>query len=469
MHIKTQQSNDPCAPSLSDTVVPFPVPADGRFAAQSGASEMSSHTAARATLLQQVEANYVGELLTRALHRVRTAGHVSTLMVLRLCEHRELDETFCQHVGKCLMQKSAERLHSSLRADDVLKQISDDEFAIVLDRMENLDRVSLVAQRLADVSSGDYVIDDLSVPVRVAIGIVEFSDDGQNYADLMRFARIALRDASATGVPGCHFFSKRRLAQKRERVCMIAEVQRAVREERLQLHYQPQYALDNEQIVGMEALLRMVSETGELIEPDRFISLAEENGLIIPIGNWVIREACQQLRRWHDRGHRDLRVAVNVSPSQLHGDHLVAVIDCAVASAGIDYSDLELEITEQSIVENLPQVQSVLQRLSEKGVRVAVDDFGTGYSSFAYLARLPVNTIKMDRSFLVNVPGDEKADKTVTAMIAMARELDLEVVAEGIETPAQQAFLQAADCSLGQGFVLARPEAAAVIEKLLVM
>ena len=467
MHIKTHHSNNPCAPGLTDKVVPFPLPAGGRFTGQADANNVNTDTAPRQPMLQDLEANYVGEMLTRALHRVRAAGHVSTLMVLRLCEHRELAETFGQDVGKSMMQQAAQRMHDCLRADDVFKQISDDEFAIVLGRLDSLELVSQIAQRLASDCSGDYVIDELPVLERAAIGIVSFPEDGQDYADLIRFARIALRDASSTGMPGCHFFSERRLAQKRERASMVGQLQRAVRDERLQLHYQPQYALDGKQIVGMEALLRMVSETGELIPPDRFISIAEDNGQIVEIGNWVIRQACQQLRRWHDQGHRQLRVAVNVSPHQLHDDHLVAVIDDAVARAGIDYSDLELEITEESIVENLPLVQKVLHRLSEKGVRVAVDDFGTGYSSFAYLARLPVNVIKIDRSFLVDVPSDKKASKTVAAIIAMGKELDLEVIAEGIETPAQQAFLQAADCHLGQGFVLARPEAAGVVEKLL--
>lgn len=467
MHIITQNSKTPRAPGQGSTVIPFPASGAGNSEGGSAAGEVIDSAASRQVMLQRVEANYVDELLGRALRRVRAAGHVSTLMVLRLCKHRELEEAFGQQVGESLMQQGAQRIHECLRADDVLKQISDDEFAIVLDRVKRLDQVARVARRLVSACGGDYVIDDMSFSERAAIGIAVFPEDGQDCTDLIRFARIALRDADAGGMSGYRFFSEQMIEHQREQVCMFAELQRAVLEDRLQLNYQPQYALDGDQIVGVEALLRMVSESGELIYPERFIAHAEDSGLIVAIGHWVIREACQQLRRWHDTGFSNLRIAVNVSPRQLHDDQLLAVIEHAVASAGIAYSDLELELTEQSIVENLPLVQGLLHGLLEKGVRVAVDDFGTGYSSFAYLARLPVTTIKMDRSFLVDVPADARAGKTVAAMIAMARELDLEVVAEGVETPAQQAFLQAADCHIGQGFLLARPQTADVLDKLL--
>jgi EAL domain-containing protein (putative c-di-GMP-specific phosphodiesterase class I) len=211
----------------------------------------------------------------------------------------------------------------------------------------------------------------------------------------------------------------------------------------------------------------MRSASGELNPPDDFIPIAESNGFIVQLGEWVIGEACRQLAYWRGHGYGTLRMAVNVSPQQLLQEGLVETISTAIAKYQLDYTDLEIEITEQPMLEGSPVVAKVLADLNEKGVRIAIDDFGTGYSSFAYLSRLPLNMIKMDRSFLTNISTDPRAGQVATAMIAMARELGFEIIVEGVETPAQRRFLLTSGCDMGQGFGLARPQDAESIERLL--
>ena len=248
---------------------------------------------------------------------------------------------------------------------------------------------------------------------------------------------------------------------------MAAELEEALAHERFELHYQPLFDIESQRTLGAEALLRLRSEEGELIAPDRFIPLAEEMGLIVPIGRWVMNEACQQLKRWHRLGHGHLRMAVNVSPAQLSDERFVETVIEAVEAAGIDYSDLELEITEGQVVEYLPLIEKAFTELNARGVRIAIDDFGTGYSALAYLTRLHWSTVKIDRAFLADIPHESNAARIVAAIVAMAGELGLQITAEGVETEAQYRFLSEAGCHFGQGYGYARPQPAADFLRLL--
>ncbi len=245
---------------------------------------------------------------------------------------------------------------------------------------------------------------------------------------------------------------------------MVYQLKEALEQDRFILHYQPQYSTDSLDIVGVEALLRMQSEQGEMIRPDLFIPVAERHGLIIPIGNWVIKEACQQIRKWQNIGCQPVRMAINVSPKQLTDDAIISVISQAVVEAGIQFSDLELEITEQTIIENMEVAVRVLNELSQKGVRIALDDFGTGYSVLSYLSQLPIDVIKIDRSFVSNTPTDDKARLVMQGIVNIAKSLSMEVVAEGVETEQQQHFIAEIGCNIGQGFGFARPADADSIE-----
>ena len=421
----------------------------------------------RQAMPQRIDGESFDDQLAAALQHAKEAHYSGALLMFRLSEHRVLAETFGHSVGVELTRLVAVRLRDCLRGGDIAARVAEDEFAIVLGHVKNAEQVAIVAERLIERCTGVYVLEGLRLHVNAAIGIARYLTDAKQPEQLMRYARIALNQADASHASSYHFFSQQQLDRQREQVWMAAELKQALEQERFELHYQPQYEIDSQRIVGMEALLRLNTESGEMIAPDRFIPVAEDNGLIIPMGHWVIREACNQLKRWRDNGCGPLRMAVNVSPKQLVDDRLIDVIDQAVEDAGLSYSDLELEITEQCIVEHLPVVEHILQELTAKGVRLAMDDFGTGYSSFAYLAQLPVTVMKLDRSFLANMEANPRTGRVVMGMIAMAKALALEVVAEGVETPEQQQFLEDAGCHLGQGYGFARPQKADAIEPLL--
>lgn len=400
-------------------------------------------------------------LATELANALRTE-HKGVLTVLRLGEYRMLEQVFGRAVARELVARVAERLGTVLRADDLLVPLADDEFALLLVGVGTAEAVVQVAERLLASCRGVYELQHQRVQAHARLGIARFPDDGTDAVELLRGARIALHETEAPHSAPYHFFSPDLCAKLRERVWLATELEGAIAEGRLELHYQPLFAMDSQQTVGAEALLRLRSSTDELIAPNRFIPLAEESGLIVPIGEWVLKEACDQLARWRRAGAdaSALRMAVNVSPRQLADPGFAATVDAAVEDAGIAYQDLVLEITESVVVDRLPLIEKSFTGLTSKGVQIALDDFGTGFSALAYLARLPLSTVKIDRAFLQSVPEDKQATRLISAVIAMARELGMEVTAEGVESEAQFRFLAAAGCHLGQGFGYARPQVA---------
>ena len=403
--------------------------------------------------------------ITPVLQRARAAGRPAALLVLRLGEYRLIEETHGHPLAAALIELVLDRARQCLRPEDVLHRVGRDELAIALDRLENTEEALTIAERLLAHCTGVYLLAGLRLRLHARIGIALYPDDAAQPEKLLRYARVALRETALERTSQCQLFSSELLSRLHQRVWMVAELEQALEQQRLELHYQPQYAIDTQRIVGVEVLVRLRGESGELIGPDRCIGLAEETGLIVPLGRWVIEAACHQLGRWHRAGAGHLRMAVNVSPLQLLQPGFVEIIDEAVERAGIAHSDLELEITEQQVMEHLPQVEQTLRELSLKGVRLAVDDFGTGYSSLAYLMRLSINTVKIDRSFMAEIPHDRQAARVVSAIIAMSAALGLGLTVEGIETEAQHRFLLEAGCARGQGDRFARAQSAEAIER----
>jgi diguanylate cyclase (GGDEF)-like protein len=402
-----------------------------------------------------------------ALLRAQAGRKETALMVFQINEYGQLTEAFGEKLGLELSQAVAARLHAHLREADLVQQVANDEFVIVAGNLERLEDVAEMARRLLEVCAGAYDLAYMTPHVKASVGIALHPSDGEQAEDLLRFARIAARRAAQANKTHYHFFSQDLLKREQQKVWMKTELERALKQNRLVLHYQPQYAVGSHTIVGVEALVRMVTESGELVLPDKFIPVAEDSGLIIPLGRWVIQEACRQMAEWRAAGCSLPRMAVNVSPLQLADESLVELISATIEKYGLQYSDLELEITERCMVDWMCEEQCALSELSEKGVRVAIDDFGTGYSSFAYLAHLPLSMLKMDRSFLAEVCSDTRSEQVVAAMITMARGLGLEVIAEGIETAQQYEFLQQNGCDFGQGFGLAKPQPATQLQILL--
>jgi diguanylate cyclase (GGDEF)-like protein len=407
------------------------------------------------------------EAMEPLLRRARTANEIAACLVLELDSYREIEETYGHQLAEELGQLVEQRLVESLRPEDVVYQVAHNEFVILLDRLVQRDQVAHIAERLLTHCTGGYHIDEVRLAMKGRIGMALYPYDTTDPDTLLRYARVALREASPQRGEHCQFFDHEQLDRLRDRVWMAAEIEQAIEEDRVVLHYQPQYAIDTQRVIGVEALVRLQDTDGKLIAPDQFIELAEETGLIVPLGRRVLEEACQQLARWHCDGCRRLRMAVNISPRQLLEADFIEHIDQTVARTGIHHSDLELEITERQVVEYMAEVEQTLRALTRRGVRIAIDDFGTGYSSLAYLMQLSVHTVKIDRAFMAQIPDEARAGRIVNAIIAMARALDLTLTAEGIETPEQHQFLLEAGCELGQGFGFARPQNAEAIKQYL--
>ncbi|MCB1877723.1 MAG: EAL domain-containing protein [Chromatiales bacterium] len=378
-----------------------------------------------------------------------------------------IEETFGRNTSEELSVALEEKLRERLRSTDLLFRVGNGEFVALLDDASN-EVATEVARRLLSGSDGLYELAGLRLSLTGNVGIALYPSDASAAHDLLRYSRMALRGVETHGAKRFQFFSAALLTRMRNRTEMIAELTSALENDRIILHYQPQYAIDTQRVVAVEALVRMVDSKGAMLPPDQFIELAEQTGLILPLGQRVIELACKQLARWQAAGMGRLRMAVNVSPRQLSNGDLGEIIDQAVAANGIRHSDLEIEITENQIMERDPRVEETLRALHDRGVRLAVDDFGTGYSSFAYLTRWSIDNLKIDRAFLQQVPTDEKAGKIIAGLIAMAGHLGMSLTMEGIETDAQHQFLLESGCGFGQGFGFARPQLAEDVERFLV-
>jgi diguanylate cyclase (GGDEF)-like protein len=401
------------------------------------------------------------------LRRARTSNELAGCLVLELDSYREIEETFGHQLAEQLSELVETRLVESLRDEDVVYQVAHNEFVILLDRLAAREDVAHIAERLLAHCTGGYHLEGVRLAMKGRIGMALYPTDTSEPETLLRYARVALREACPQRGTHCHFFETGQLDRLRDRVWMAAEIEQALEQHRVVLHYQPQYAIGTQRVVGVEALVRLQGSNGDLIAPNHFIELAEETGLIVPLGRRVIEEACAQLAEWRRTGCGPLRMAVNVSPRQLLEPDFIDLIDQTVARTGIRHADLELEITERQVVEHMAEVEQTLQALTARGVRIAIDDFGTGYSSLAYLMQLSVTTVKIDRAFMAQIPVELRAGQIVTAIIAMARALGLTLTAEGIETADQHQFLLDAGCELGQGFGFARPQDAATIRQYL--
>ncbi|MEP5763821.1 MAG: GGDEF domain-containing phosphodiesterase [Halieaceae bacterium] len=427
---------------------------------------LGNHYQAPQAVPEQEKDGELGTELCRELLAARAAGEQAQLLLYRITNFALLVDTFGEEFGLAVEAELLKRVQKLLRAHESAQLVRPGEFGIVARGLQSEEAVAAMARRLVAGSSGRYGSKGQQCRLQAEIGVASYPADSQEPAELLHFARFALLQPEARN-RGFALFSQARLAQQKSQFWMEAEMERALDEGRFILQYQPQFSVSSGEIIGMEALVRLVTKAGEHIPPNDFIPLAEENGFILRLGRWVTREACRQLARWRSAGCELARISVNLSPRQLLDPELLDVIDAAVLDAGLTHDDLELEITEQCVLDNSSAVGAALRAIRKRGVRVAIDDFGTGYSSFSYLAWQPLNMIKMDRSFLTRVESDERIGGIVRGMLSMARELGLEVVAEGVETEGQARFLREQGCELAQGFGLARPQDANAITPLL--
>lgn len=409
----------------------------------------------------------LGVTLCRELMAARAAGQRAQLLVFRISNYGMLVDTFGAEFGTAAEAALMEQLRGILRRREPVQRIRPGEFGIVGRGIRSERALNAMATRMVRGGTGHYEIEGIPCRLKLEIGAAACPSDSEDPEQLLAYARFALRDA-ANHAGECRTFSPERLAERKAVLRMEAEMERALEERRFVLQYQPQFKVESGQIAGMEALVRMQSEDGSRVPPSEFIPVAEDNGFILRLGYWIIGEACEQLARWRRAGLAVPRISLNLSPRQLADTELLFVVDAAVRMSGIEYTDLELEITERCMVEDSTRVEETLTALRSRGVRLAVDDFGTGYSSFAYLAWKPLDMVKLDRSFLSRIDTDARTRAVVTGMIVMARELGLDIIAEGVETMEQAEFLREMGCEMAQGFALARPQDPEDIARMLI-
>ncbi len=402
--------------------------------------------------------------LAQAIPLARRNGTRLAVMFLDLDRFKTINDSLGHQAGDHLLREVARRLCGCVRKADTVSRQGGDEFVILLQELEAPEHAARVARKIIEAVAEPVYLDGLQLQVTPSIGISVFPDDGTWQAELLRNADAAMYHAKGTGRNNFQFFTPEINARVIERVELEARLRRALDRGEFLLHYQPRFELASRQAVGMEALLRWRDPDHGMVPPSRFIPVAEECGLIVPLGEWVLQEACRQTARWLRAGLRPLRVSVNVSPAQLRQKNFDECVAHALAAAQLDARHLELEVTETSIMLDVDEAAATLEALKARGIHLSVDDFGTGYSSLAYLKRLPLDRIKIDRTFVQDVIDDPDDAAITAAIIGMAHTLGMNTLAEGVETEAQVQFLTRHGCQDAQGFLLARPLAAPTFE-----
>jgi diguanylate cyclase (GGDEF)-like protein/PAS domain S-box-containing protein len=414
--------------------------------------------------------------LETALSAARRQKRPLAMLFLDLDRFKQINDTLGHSLGDKLLQGVAERLKHCLRGSDTIARgssgdtvarLGGDEFIICLSDINRGEDAAKVARRILDSLKTPFRLDEHEVFVTGSIGISLFPTDGENVEALLKNADAAMYHAKDSGRGTCQFYDESMNTRALQRLSMENKLRKALEKEELLLHFQPQVDLDTGTVVGVEALVRWQNPELGLVPPNDFIPLAEETGLILPIGEWVLRAACVQIREWQKRGLDGLRMAVNLSGRQFRQEEILKTVRDTVQAVGLDPRSLELEITETILLQDVEANVRILSDLKFLGVRISLDDFGTGYSALSYLKRFPIDILKIDRSFIRGIPADPGAGAITSAIIAMAKGLEIAPVAEGVETPEQRAFLYRRGCRLMQGFLFGKPMPADQVEPLL--
>ena len=405
------------------------------------------------------------ESVDRALRRTGRNGRAVAVVYLDVDDFKHVNDSLGHEAGDRLLAKVADRIRTCVRPYDVAARLGGDEFAILLENAD-LRVASSVAERILREMEEPIHVDGREISTHGSLGIA-VGGPGDDVEDLMRNADVAMYTAKAKGKSRYEVFQPTMNTSAVERMELAAELRKAVEGKQFVLHYQPIVGLADGQILGVEALVRWKHPERGMVPPNDFIPTAEETGLIVPIGRWVLNEACRQLRQWQDRhGDLPLTMSVNASVKQLQDSHFVSDVRTALATTGLEPMSLTLEITETVLMSDAEEVLARLEELRAVGVRLAIDDFGTGYASLGYLARFPLNVLKVDRSFIQGA-GTKQQSSLTPVMVSIGRSLGLMTVAEGVENAAQVAQLRELGFDAAQGFLFSRPAAADEIDALL--
>ncbi len=431
------------------------------------ANKQLRHLATHDALTSLPNRILLDDRMSQCIEQAKRAGEGFAVCVLDLDRFKHVNDSLGHRAGDELLKQVARRLQSVVRGADTVARIGGDEFVVILGQARSPEDAERVGSKIIEEMRAPVRIGELDVHVAVSIGVAFYPGDGTTVETLHAHADAAMYCAKQRGGSVIERYSPSMNLATENRVRYEGDLHRALDLQQFELHYQPKISASTKQMHSVEALIRWRHPVHGLVPPDQFIPLAEESGLIVSIGEWVLRQACRQVRVWQDRGLAAIRVAVNVSALQFRRLDLVETVRCALSDAGVDARYLEIELTETALMTHPEESVEILERLSRMGVIVSVDDFGTGYSSMSYLRRFPIDKLKIDRSFINNLMTSADDASIVRAIISLAHGLRLKVVAEGVETAEQVACLQKLGCDQFQGFYFSRPVTAAAFEELM--
>jgi diguanylate cyclase (GGDEF)-like protein/PAS domain S-box-containing protein len=394
--------------------------------------------------------------LNMAMAQSKRTGKKLAILYLDMDRFKIINDSLGHFVGDELLQSVAQRLRSELREADTLARVGGDEFNLLIPEINDVQDVKNLADKIIRITSDPFIIKDEEIFASFSIGISIYPGDGDTKDALIKNADIAMYKVKKAGKNGYAFYAEEMKSTFSQSLDIENGLRKAISTDELCLHYQPQYDIQQQKMVGVEALVRWQHPERGMILPNEFINVAEESGLIIPLGEWVMRKACTDIRRWLDEESIKLSLSVNISVQQLELEQFAAKTLKIIKRLDLPKNVLELEITEHAIMQDMESAIQTLTQLSNRGVRIAIDDFGTGYSSLGYLQALPINTLKMDRSFVQGIKSSGD-NSIINAIIAMAKGLNLDLIAEGVEEKHQIEHLLKAGCYLAQGFYYGRP------------
>jgi len=396
--------------------------------------------------------------LEHSLDHARREHHHVAVLIINLDRIKTVNDSLGHQAGDRLLQETATRLRLRARESDTLGRLGGDEFLLIVENINSTEVIAQMAQALLQSLAAPFELgDEHRVYLSASLGIGIFPENGQTASELLRDADAALHQAKAQGGNQFCFYTPSMNADARARLEMDGALRKAIEHNELVLHFQPQVDLRSNEIVGAEALIRWRHADGHMVMPTQFIPLAESTGLIVPIGQWVINEACRQLKRWIERGWTKAQVAVNVSARQFRSADLTLTVSGALSLYQLPPGHLELELTESMLMDDPERTICIMHELKELGVQLSLDDFGTGYSSFSYLSRFPIDTLKIDQSFVRHVATERESALIAASILDLAKRMQLKVIAEGVETPAQRDYLRESGCDEMQGYLFSKP------------
>lgn len=427
-----------------------------------------SHLAQYDVLTDLPNRTLLNDRLAQAIASARRRGTGLAVLFVDLDRFKHINDSFGHAMGDVLLQSVAQRLLACVRVSDTVSRLGGDEFVIVLSELDQVEDAAITANKALTLLAAPHSVAGHDLDVTVSIGISTFPYDGQDAGTLIKNADTAMYHAKENGRNSYQFFEKEMNVRAVELQALEGSLRHALERQEFVLHYQPKVNLETGAITGAEALIRWLHPDRGLVPPAQFVPIAEDTGLILPIGQWILREACRQARAWLDAGLGPMPVAVNISTVEFRSKHFLERIRSILMETGLEPAFLELELTESVLMQHPESTASALRELKSIGVRLAVDDFGTGYSSLSYLRRFPIDVLKLDQSFLHDIARPETKDAAiVNAVITMGKSLKHRVIAEGVETEEQLAFLRAHRCDEGQGFYFSPPVAPEQFAELL--